>query len=118
MKKLISILALVMLCSFTFANQETREKAETIITLDHTDYVGTFQFGENSPIKSLAVEASGSGLIGKTETGQSELKATDKKDSFSLKDFGATIDFKRNESGAVTGAVLSVNGSTFEGTKK
>lgn len=117
MKRLAVLMAFLMVGTVSMANT-TVEKVVVISKMDNQDFVGEFQFGENSPIKNLKVEAAGTGLVGKTETGESELVATDKKDTFSLKAYEGTLEFKRNESGAVTGVVLTVQGSTFEGTKK
>ena len=121
MKRLAVLMAVMMVGAASFANNETiNVKSQTAIELkaDNNDFVGEYQFAETSPIKNLKVEASGAGLVGKTETGESELTPSDNKDTFSLKDYDGTLQFKRDASGAVTGVVLTVQGSAFEGTKK
>lgn len=119
MKRLVMILGSVMMTGVGFANSAIKGQESIVIKInDISDYVGEFQFIESSPIKNLKIEKSGEVLIGKTETGQSELVAKDKKDTFSLKDYDATLEFKRDGNGAVTGVVLTVQAGTFEGTKK
>ena len=119
MKRLAVIMAFVMTAGVCFANSAIKSDESIVINIgDVSDYVGEFQFNESSPIKNLKIEKSGEVLIGKTETGQSELVAKEKKDTFSLKDYEATLEFKRDGSGAVTGVVLTVQGGTFEGVKK
>lgn len=119
MKRVSVLMALLMMGAATFAETGLKqEKVSSVMVVVNDDYVGEYQFAEDSPIKNLKVEKSGDALVGKTETGQSELVATDKKDTYSLKDFGGTLEFKRDESGAVKGVTLTVENNSFEGTKK
>lgn len=112
-------MALLMMGTASFAEITIKpEKRSSVIVVVNDDYVGEYQFAETSPIKNLKIEKSGDVLIGKTETGQSELVATDKKDTFSLKDYGGTLEFKRDESGVVKGVTLTVETNSYEGTKK
>ncbi len=82
------------------------------------ELLGEYSFGGYSPIKDLKIEATSNGMIGKTETGESPLEATTKKDTYNLTNYEATLVFKRNSEGKVIGASLTVQGATFEGTKK
>lgn len=119
MKRVSVLMALLMMGAASFAEVSLKsEKVSSVMVVVNDDYVGEYQFAEDSPIKNLKIEKNGEALIGKTETGQSELVATDKKDTFSLKDYGGTLEFKRDESGAVKGVTLTVENNSFEGTKK
>lgn len=112
-------MALLMVGTAAFAEISVKpEERSSVMVVVNDDYVGEYQFAETSPIKNLKIEKSGDVLIGKTETGQSELVATDKKDTFSLKDYGGTLEFKRDESGVVKGVVLTVENISHEGKKK
>lgn len=112
-------MALLMMGAVAFAETSIpSEKVSSAWMVVDEDVVGEYQFAGDSPIKNLKIEKSGDVLIGKTETGQSELVATDKKDTYSLKDYGGTLEFRRDESGAVKGVILTVENSSFEGTKK
>ncbi len=116
MKRVSVLMAMLLLGTASFAYQVPAEKSVIVIVND--DLVGEYQFEGDSPVKSLKIEKSGETLIGKTETGQSELVATDKKDTYSFKDYGGTLTFKRDESGAVTGVTLTVENNSFDGKKK
>lgn len=119
MKRVSVLMALLIMGTAAFAEISIQpEKKSSVMVVVNDDYVGEYQFAEDSPIKNLKVEKSGDVLIGKTETGQSELVATDKKDTYSLREYGGTLEFKRDESGAVKGVTLTVENNSFEGTKK
>lgn len=119
MKRVSVLMALLMMGAATFAEVPVKsEKVSSVMVVVDDDLVGEYQFAGESPIKNLTIEKSGDALIGKTETGQSELVATDKKDTYSLKDYGGTLEFRRDESGAVKGVTLKVENNSFEGTKK
>lgn len=120
MKRVSVLMALLIMGTAAFAEISIKpEKKSSVMVVLNDDYVGEYQFvAEDSPIKNLKVEKSGDVLIGKTETGQSELVATDTKDIYSLREYGGTLEFKRDESGAVKGVILTIENNSFEGTKK
>lgn len=120
MKRLAVLMMFLALGSLSFANTNTiiENNSDKLTTLDNNEYVGEYTFGGNSPIQNLKVETSGTSLLGKTDTGQSELAATNTKDKYNFKDFGAIVEFKRNSDGKITGAVLTIQGNSFEGSKK
>ena len=119
MKRVSVLVVLMMMGTAAFcAAPVLSERISPVMVVVNDDFVGEYQFTGDSPIKNLTVEKSGESLIGKTETGQSELVATNKKDTFSLKDYGGTLEFRRDESGVVKGVILTVENRSFEGTKK
>jgi hypothetical protein len=118
MKRVSVLMALLLAGTVGIVDAKPVEEKVSVIVTVNDDLVGEYQFGEDSPVKNLKIEKNGEALVGKTETGQSELVATDKKDTYSFKDYGGTLTFKRDESGAVKGVTLTVEDKSFDGTKK
>ena len=86
--------------------------------VDNKEYVGEYEFDQLSPIRKIKIEDTGTNLIAKTETGDSSVEPTSKKDTFKLVNFEGTLEFSRDESGAVVGVTLTVQGSSYKGSKK
>lgn len=84
---------------------------------DLRKYTGTFAM--QGPFQKVEVKIENGQLVGVADGGEgSRLEKTQQPDEFLIVAYGGTAKFIKNTQGIVTQVSLSVNGETYQGTRK
>ncbi len=127
MKK-IFLLSILFIGFQTFAKQQKKSKntlnkpiieCKQADSTAYTDYYGKYNMPANPYIKSIQVFFHNNRLVGKADEFPQmiELNQNQIGDEFEIEQFGAKVIFIR-KSGLVSGAKITFQGQTIEGTKE
>ncbi|MCP9767447.1 hypothetical protein EGI22_05955 [Lacihabitans sp. LS3-19] len=83
-----------------------------------TEFVGEFNFDDDSPISSMTVDIRNGSLYGDTSEGGAPLKPSSTKDIFDVIGYEGTTEFLRDTTGKISGVILKVQGMNMKGVKK
>lgn len=83
-----------------------------------SEYAGIYKFPSDSPVFDLKISVKDGRLYGDTDQGSAFLKATDKKDEYTVMGYDGKATFSRDAAGKIVKVLLQIQDMELNGEKK